>query len=399
MTANAAMFNQSKPIILFVSAVHPYPPYGGDRIRCYNLIDSLCQNFNVVVLAPKTSSKCELIKKVHDWYALPKHTNLPILKERSNAYYLLMEDPVWNKCLKSVCQKYQPKVAWFEYGYWGQYVPIVRGFGTCTILGTQNIQSELTKQQLNSTLSGLKYLSNWVYHQTEFLHEHTMFRRFDRIVSVSESDQQYHSKFVVSSHSKLVPNYINEACYKNKNQAKAVQDNIVIFTANFNNFQNKIGTNWLVREVWPIVRQKISSASLYLVGHHSENIFPKTKKPVGVTCISKVSSIVPHLQRAKVAVVPIFHGSGTRLKVLEALACSIPIVSTTLGVEGIKVIPGQSVLIADSSESFAQSIIELLSNNIKRERLSQNGLSVLINDYSFEVNTNRIQKIVDELIC
>jgi glycosyltransferase involved in cell wall biosynthesis len=87
------------------------------------------------------------------------------------------------------------------------------------------------------------------------------------------------------------------------------------------------------------------------------------------------------------------------LKVLEALACSIPIVSTTLGVEGIKVIPGQSVLIADSSESFAQSIIELLSNNIKRERLSQNGLSVLINDYSFEVNTNRIQKIVDELIC
>ncbi|MEZ4726586.1 MAG: glycosyltransferase [Caldilineaceae bacterium] len=118
-----------------------------------------------------------------------------------------------------------------------------------------------------------------------------------------------------------------------------------------------------------------------------------------VETIDCVPDIVPYLRRATIAVVPILHGSGIRFKILEALACEVPVVSTTLGAQGIEVKDGESILLADSAAAFAQAILTLLQDHAKRAQMARQGLAVLGQHYTASVNTVRIQQLVTEILC
>lgn len=109
--------------------------------------------------------------------------------------------------------------------------------------------------------------------------------------------------------------------------------------------------------------------------------------------------IVPYLRRATIAVVPILHGSGIRFKILEALACEVPVVSTPLGAQGIKVKEGESILLADNAAAFAQAILTLLQDHAKRTQMARQELAVLRQHYTASVNTVRIQQLVTEILC
>jgi glycosyltransferase involved in cell wall biosynthesis len=106
----------------------------------------------------------------------------------------------------------------------------------------------------------------------------------------------------------------------------------------------------------------------------------------------------PYLQQAAIAAVPLLHGSGTRFKILEALACMTPVISTTLGAQGLDLVPGESIMLADAGPDFAQTMINLLNDGARRSRLAQNGMKTLKNQYSFDANTQRMRQLVMELI-
>jgi glycosyltransferase involved in cell wall biosynthesis len=385
-----------KPTILFVSELKPCPPNGGEFIRCYNVLDSLSQNFKVVVLAPQVDKSCPLLEKVHAWYSSPTYNNGSLLAQLRRCFYLLRARPAWEKPLKKLCQQYAPQIIWFSYGHWGHYVPIVRHFGSQTIMETHNVQSKLSLQGWSSKPLGAWHTYYGASYWSERRHEQQWFSRFDRIVSVCEADRQYHAQFVGDERSVLIPNYINEASYTlNEPVEREPSDNLLVMSGNFHAFQNKQGLAWFLREVWPQVRQQVPQVQLQLVGRGAE-LLVKRQQP-GVSCIGAVATVVPYLRQATIAVVPLLHGSGTRFKILEALACELPIVSTTLGAQGINVLSGESAILADSGHDFAQAVVTLLKDAKKRAPLAQNGLTVLRKNYSFEVNTERIKRLVESL--
>ncbi|MFP5273764.1 hypothetical protein, partial [Coleofasciculus sp.] len=155
--------SQMNLTVLFVTQCHPYPPNGGEHIRCHNLIESLTNNFNVVILAPRPAVDCELSYKISAWYGLPKNPKLP-MNLGTGSYYSLFLNSALVKCLETVCQKHKPNVVWFDHGLWGLYPPVVRRFGVRTIMGTHNIESNLTKQRLNSKPLSLGYLRLCAYY-------------------------------------------------------------------------------------------------------------------------------------------------------------------------------------------------------------------------------------------
>jgi glycosyltransferase involved in cell wall biosynthesis len=116
---------------------------------------------------------------------------------------------------------------------------------------------------------------------------------------------------------------------------------------------------WLVGNVLPIVLREIPEMHLYLVGVGGEVSLADLAGP-GITITGKLPSVLPYLRHADVALVPLFFESGTRFKILEAGACGIPIVSTTLGAEGLPLKDGKEILIADEPEAFAQAIVRLV---------------------------------------
>ncbi|MCP4525596.1 MAG: glycosyltransferase [Aestuariibacter sp.] len=382
--------------ILLVTELELDPPYGGQFIRCRNIIDSLCRHFSVIVLAPKVDSACKLVTQVQAWHHLPseRHSALP---KANSIRYRLTTRPAWETCLKRIYQQHKPQITWFDYGHWGQYTALAREYGTQTIMGTHNTQADLARQEYQVMPYGKARVVQWLRCWAQRNHEQRFFNRFDRIVSVSEADRRFHAQFVGDERSVLISNYVNEADYALEEPVERA-DNLVILTGNFGSFQNSQGLGWFLKQVWPDVRRQIPQAQLQLVGRGSDRLIKQLDQHPNVTCIGETPRVAPYLRRAAIAAVPLLHGSGTRFKILEAFACKTPVVSTTLGAQGLDLISGENIMLADTGPDFAQAIVSLLKHSPRRSRLAQNSSNILRNQYGFDANTQRIRQLVMEMM-
>jgi len=401
-----------KPTILYVTEIKPYPLYGGMYIHIYNVLESLCKDYNVIVLSPPVDEECPLRKQVVAWYPLPAY---PIhwWNKMQNGVYVLRPRPEWERALKSILQRHRPDGVWFTYGHWGQYAPLIQQHGAFALMMAHNIQSELTRQRAITTppglLRGLTQLRAWA----EALHERTLFRNFDCVVSLTEIDRRYHAQFIGDQQSILIPGYLDERRYQQDDQSARIEreEKLLILTGSFQSFQNSQGLRWFFDKVWPQICHACPGVRLQLVGMGAAQlpIHPSIAQPTSsqgtptlggaaVEVIDSIPDVIPYLQRATIALVPIHHGSGIRFKVLEALAAELPIVSTTLGAQGIAVQDKKSILLADCVDEFAAAVVSLLQNPQKRNQLAQNGQKVFNEHYTMTAVSTQIQTVVTHLL-
>ncbi|MCB0193562.1 MAG: glycosyltransferase [Anaerolineae bacterium] len=382
---------------IFITELRPYPPYGGQFMRCYQLLAGLSHYFEIIVLAPEVAPTCSVAAKVVAWHGLPIYNQQTSLAHGQNFYYRLMPRPVWTNCIADLCRTYHPRFIWFDYGHWGQYVPFAQRNHISTIMDAHNIQSELT-HQLSRTFSPFSQerIINWLRYLAQQQHERFLFRRFNRIVSVSETDRRYHARFVGNQRSIIIPNYIDETNYTCDQIAR--RDNLVVVTANFAAPQNRHGTRWLLNRIWPLIRQAVPQAELRLVGRGADELIHESDGPPGVSYVADVPTVAPHLREAALAIVPLKQGSGTRLKILEAWACETPVVSTRLGAAGLQVESGENIILADSARLLAQEVVYLLNNPQVGAVLAHRGLATLRQHYTAAVNTSRLKALVEGVL-
>jgi glycosyltransferase involved in cell wall biosynthesis len=141
------------------------------------------------------------------------------------------------------------------------------------------------------------------------------------------------------------------------------------------------GTRWLIKEVLPLVRQRIPTIRLYVIGRGSDSALSDIEDR-DITVTGQLPSVLPYLCHCDVALVPLRFESGTRYKIIEAGACGVPVVSTTLGAEGLAVVNGRDALIADEPSSFADSIIRLLEDPDLASSLTRNLKSLVWEKHS-----------------
>jgi glycosyltransferase involved in cell wall biosynthesis len=131
-----------------------------------------------------------------------------------------------------------------------------------------------------------------------------------------------------------------------------------VFVGNFAYYPNADAALWLVREIWPRIRRAVAGAQLTLAGQGYEPEIAAEVAANGITLITDPADIADAYADAAAAVVPLRVGGGTRIKVLEAAALSIPVVATSIGVEGLDLQHGRHVAIADDALSFARACID-----------------------------------------
>jgi glycosyltransferase involved in cell wall biosynthesis len=153
------------------------------------------------------------------------------------------------------------------------------------------------------------------------------------------------------------------------------------------------GVLWFAREILPLIRQAEPDAPCYIVGARPPQSVVELGADSTIQVTGYVADPAAYLQSSAVMVVPLRAGGGMRVKILEALARGIPVVSTTIGAEGIDVTPGQHLLIADEPAAFAAAVVQLLRDRACGDQIAQQGRSHAAARYDWRTVCTAIEPV------
>jgi polysaccharide biosynthesis protein PslH len=154
--------------------------------------------------------------------------------------------------------------------------------------------------------------------------------------------------------------------------------------------------DWLIGQIAPRLWEKVPAAQIRLVGKPTRGIESRHYPP-SVTVVGGVPDMEPELERADIAVVPLRIGSGTRLKILESFAHRVPVVSTSLGADGLDVQDGVHLLLADDAETFATACQRLLRDSDLRKRLVDAAEELYLQRYEWSAAKDQLQQLVRDV--
>jgi glycosyltransferase involved in cell wall biosynthesis len=153
----------------------------------------------------------------------------------------------------------------------------------------------------------------------------------------------------------------------------------VVFVGALNAQFNRDGLTWFLRECWPTIRSREPRATLHVAGQGSADFAAD-----GVIAHGFVDDLEHVYRLARIAIVPLLDGAGTRLKALEAMAYGRPVVSTSIGVDGIELVPGRDALVADDARGFADACLTLLTDDAEARRLAGHGRRLVTTRYDWK---------------
>jgi glycosyltransferase involved in cell wall biosynthesis len=180
-----------------------------------------------------------------------------------------------------------------------------------------------------------------------------------------------------------------------------MENHNIVFVGSMDWLPNQDAMVYFVSEIYPKIKLKIPETRLYIVGRRpSEKILRMGEEDDSITVTGTVEDVRPYVDRARVYIVPIRIGGGTRIKIFEALAQKKAVVSTSVGAEGLPLTDGQEILIRDDPRDFADTVCELIRDDRLLEKISTTGRELVCEKYSWNrVAANfasALEKVVEE---
>ena len=397
-SAPASRLPGRRPRILLVAPYAVYPPNHGGGVRLYNLIRALSRDCDLHLLIFHRSEEEKEQQRValepylrsihfHHWQPQPRRSGWTL----QPSFAMMFKTEEVQSLIHRILREENIDVLQLEYTELGQY-GMARYDGVKTVLTLYDVSFRsyarrrragmLRRYGLNKG-SGL-WLTDWM---RLLRYELRVARRADQVHVMSAADGGYLSRFLPSGAKtiRVIPNAVDLDHYTapppDSRPARRV-----LFVGNFEHMPNLDALDYLMQEIWPRVRKTVPDAELVIVGAKAGPSVYQYDGRDGVTVIGPVEETAPHYQNCTMLVAPIRAASGTRLKILEAFACETPVVTTTIGAEGIEGKAGEHFLIADDAAAFADAVCELLRNPALRVRLGRNGRELAERSYSWDAS-------------
>jgi glycosyltransferase involved in cell wall biosynthesis len=263
-----------------------------------------------------------------------------------------------------------------------------------TILDTHNIEYELLRRTVSVERAWPRKVFNLVESLKVRRTEVGAWRRHDGCAVTSERERLELMAAVPDKPVVTVPNGVDVGHWEP--QASALTSGIV-FTGLMSYRPNIDAVTYFVREILPLIHRVRPAETFTMVGWGLNDEVRALLGP-RVIATSRVPDVRPYLASAAVVVAPIRIGSGTRLKVLEALAMARPLVSTSLACEGLDLVSGSHLIVADNPSRFADAVIQVLENTPIGERLGAAGRKVMESRYSWTAATERLEELHDRVL-
>jgi len=269
-----------------------------------------------------------------------------------------------------------------EHFWCGSYANLLRDCCDRLVLDLHNIESQLARTHARAARWPVSWASERFAESYERL-EREWLPRYDVILVASEDDRRRLSHPDV----RVFPNALPEIA-----RLAVPEANAIVFSGNLEYHPNVEAVRWFRLKIWPRVREQTPGIEWRLLGSNPGAIAAFTGGDPRIRVIGPVEDAIAHLAEARMCVVPLLSGSGTRFKILEAWAAGRAVVSTTLGAEGLGARDGEHLLLADNAEDFAGATLRLLNDGALCERLGAAGRALYEEQFTWPAAWRRLEE-------
>jgi glycosyltransferase involved in cell wall biosynthesis len=382
--------------VLFFSQRFPYPLDTGGKIRTGKLLEKLKDIFDITLISNMESPKDDeylpqvqaLCTEFHPvpWKETKKYTfqfYLRLLGKTFSPYPITvindysrrLEAKILNVLAKSkydllVCDFLQPSLNFRAVN------------GHRTLLFQHNVESVIVQRYFDTAidpLSRLFWRSQW---KKMMRYEQQACQRFSGIITVSEVDKEVLQKRFAAKNVFAIPTGVDAEYFSP--QEGPVEANSLVFTGSMDWLPNEDAILFFAREILGEIKRHIPNVRLTVVGRNpSRRLLSALRRYPEIEVVGWVKDIRPFVSRHALYIIPLRIGGGTRIKAYEAMAMGKTMVSTRVGVEGLPVVDGRHLLLADEAHSFATAVVELLRNHEKRKQMEATARDFVRHNFSW----------------
>lgn len=373
--------------LLWVTAIEPsFDAGGGGQIRQAHLLDALAVRFEVHLLLAGKLADERVRERLRSVTEVPvalardpegkmrrrmRDIQWEIIKRRSDE--VARHSAIRRALGPATTNGHEPNIVCVEYIGLAPLLPGRRG--AMWALTMHNLPSEMARHSARIAPGRRQRLMLAVEERNARRVERWAADAYDLVVTVSPDDAA-----MLPSNAAVVPNGVDTERFRRSALPAAPR---VVFTGGLHTVANRDGIKWFCSEVWPLVRARVKDATLDVVGSRPPADVIALADLDGVSVHPDVPDVVPFLERARVAVVPLRIGSGSRLKALEAMAAGRPVVGTTIGLGGLDAQSGRQAIVTDDADAFADAVVRCMIEDELSERLASQGRELVEERYSW----------------
>ncbi|MCC6180644.1 MAG: glycosyltransferase family 4 protein [Bacteroidia bacterium] len=369
--------------ILQICNKAPYPPNDGSSIAITTLAEGLTDNgVELYLLAINTKKHFksdnlipESFKQKTHYQSIYQNTDTGVLGAFINLFskqsYFVSRFyfNAYKQALIQLLQQHSFDIVQIEGVFMATYIPVIRQYSQAKIvLRSHNVEHQIWERHLANEKTSLKkiYLSLQNNRLKHF--ELSAFNLVDAIVTITDEDKKNIQQIVPTKKLYTCLTGVNLTQYTINSNMK--YPGTLFHFASMDWMPNIEAVDWLLNEVWSLVIKQQRSAKLVLAGRGMPERFKRLSSP-NVLIVEEVKSSEEFYKNHDIMLVPLWSGSGLRIKLVEGLAYGKAIVTTSIGAEGIPYTNNQHILIADTAQAFADAILELLDNDSKKQAMQQ----------------------------
>ena len=378
--------------ILFLSPTVPFPLTDGGRIRVFNLLKQIAEKSDVTLLALETQPTdaegvAELQQLGIQVHLVPNAPTLPRVSFGTlvNAFFKRQPITVARYDLPTYRQKFRELVATENFDLVHYEMFHTAQFRTETelpsVLSQQNVDSAIWRRLCGETANPFYKFAYWTQQLAFQRYERVLSPKFDAVTCTSDIDAAVFQRHCAADTIEIIPNGVDVTHYQPDFTSEAPAH--LIYIGSMDWYPNEDAVAFFADEVLPSIQGKVPDVQFSIVGGNPSARVQRLAEREGVVVTGRVPEIKPYFAEATVFVVPLRIGSGTRLKILEALAMGKAIVSTSVGAEGLDLKDGEEIFIADAPTAFADAVTRLLTDASLRRRVGENGRARVEQDYDW----------------
>ena len=385
--------------VLMITPYLPYPLYSGGQIRSYNLLKNLAKSHEITLFAfvkevvpehikalEKFCKKIEVFKRRKAWsivnILVSGFSFYPFLV--AIYYSLSLGERIREELFHNKYDLIHAETFYVMPNIPQTKVPILLVEQTIEYLVyahfLETLSLKLFKPLLALDIFKLKFWEKFYW------------KRADKVVAMSASDKNKMRKLVPNLSVEIVPNGVDSSFFSQVKHKKSKLP-VLLFVGNFSWLQNREAIGFLIEKIWPNVKVKIQNAKLLIVGRNPSEQIKSLVRKFKVQLESKVDDIRDAYAKSDVMIAPIFGPGGTRYKVLEAMASSLPVVTTEMGAEGLPVKHQEHILIANDENSLITQTVKLLKNENLRNKISVNAKFLVQKEFDWKQISSKLDKL------